>query len=708
MFSKRRERKQPGFRLGNGPACGSIGVVLKALRQRRLSGWLCLLGNALHLTAAVASPRLDVSGGLLRQTSTQLTQSNADHHEVQTYYDAAGRLVKLERVGPDGNTATETWAYPDARTVVHTPGPGPVLQPVTRTLSADGLTLTVTVGARDASRQRRETQGGKLVLITEIKDDSDPAHANDWTAVGTQEINPANGQTSFTPWDLTAAKVEQTSTLPAAGGTVTTLEAANPGGDSANVTLDKGLPTTLSGTADGVGYELNQFTYDHGRLTGASGTLAGKDAGFALDADGRIARLWGAGFDKHYTYGGAPKYTVTVSDSVQGTTQTLSASEVGDFEGISGDGVQPVSASTQDLAGGVTQTNYAGWLSQKQAADGSVLRKDYTGLTETTGYTAEGLPTSVGTGSALLTLSHGENSRSTSGSGFEMQEEFYHAGPRKSVSGSGEARSFTYQRLALASETHTAGPWAGKVLSYGQDGRGRRSSLSVSGGLGVNYGYAGGTSRLVSVSAGGTGAAYSLNATTGQRDAMQRGALSTSWSRDAVGRVTSQATGSFSYGSGYDARHRRTSRSASSGVGWSNLQYDAADRLTSAHLSNGTTLNYAYDTRGNRLAGGSAATTYTVNALNQATTRNTSSAGRGYGVYGTVAPGARVRVFHPGTTDPQGEELAVDPVTASRCTPWPPTLISTPCEQGWSKTPKTTAGAATPRRWAAAAERSGR
>lgn len=150
----------------------------------------------------------------------------------------------------------------------------------------------------------------------------------------------------------------------------------------------------------------------------------------------------------------------------------------------------------------------------------------------------------------------------------------------------------------------------------------------------------------------------------------QRGALSTSWSRDAVGRVTSQATGSFSYGSGYDGRHRRTSRSASCGVGWSNLQYDAADRLTSAHLSNGTTLNYAYDNRGNRLAGGHAATTYTVNALNQATARNTSSAGRGYGVYGTVAPGARVRVFHPGTADPEGEELAVDPVTGAYSAWW--------------------------------------
>ena len=89
----------------------------------------------------------------------------------------------------------------------------------------------------------------------------------------------------------------------------------------------------------------------------------------------------------------------------------------------------------------------------------------------------------------------------------------------------------------------------------------------------------------------------------------QRGALSTSWSHDGVGRVTSQATGGFSYGSGYDGRHRRTSRSASSGIGWSNLQYDAADRLTSAHLSNGTTLNYAYDSRGNRLAGGHAAKT---------------------------------------------------------------------------------------------------
>jgi RHS repeat-associated protein len=57
---KRCKRKRAGFRLGNAACCGSIGAVLKKLRQQRRSGWPCLLACALHLLAPLcpASPRL--------------------------------------------------------------------------------------------------------------------------------------------------------------------------------------------------------------------------------------------------------------------------------------------------------------------------------------------------------------------------------------------------------------------------------------------------------------------------------------------------------------------------------------------------------------------------------------------------------------------------------------------------------------------------
>lgn len=60
-----------------------------------------------------------------------------------------------------------------------------------------------------------------------------------------------------------------------------------------------------------------------------------------------------------------------------------------------------------------------------------------------------------------------------------MQETFYHIGPRASVAAAGEARTFTYQRLELNAETHTAGPWAGWAVQWLADAQGRLATLQV-------------------------------------------------------------------------------------------------------------------------------------------------------------------------------------------------------------------------------------
>jgi|GEM_PF-2313660 len=103
MASDRGERKQAGFRLGNGRACGSIGTVLKTLRQRRLSGWPCLLALALLLLAPLchACPRLP--DPLDHATQTQFTVRGeaeasifADDAYLFRLFDNAGRMTLLQ------------------------------------------------------------------------------------------------------------------------------------------------------------------------------------------------------------------------------------------------------------------------------------------------------------------------------------------------------------------------------------------------------------------------------------------------------------------------------------------------------------------------------------------------------------------------------------------------------------------------------------
>jgi YD repeat-containing protein len=114
MASYSTERKQAGFRLGNGRACGSIGAVLKTLRQRRWSGWPCLQAAALHLLVSLcpAAPRLpDYNGNVLTRTFDQrdsvLSYTNAQCEQIGYRYDASGNLVQL--IYPGGKTVT--YAY---------------------------------------------------------------------------------------------------------------------------------------------------------------------------------------------------------------------------------------------------------------------------------------------------------------------------------------------------------------------------------------------------------------------------------------------------------------------------------------------------------------------------------------------------------------------------------------------------------------------
>ncbi len=144
-------------------------------------------------------------------------------------------------------------------------------------------------------------------------------------------------------------------------------------------------------------------------------------------------------------------------------------------------------ASPRRDAGGKTTTNLINFgVSIEHAANGAVLSKNYGNgaLSEVINYGADGLPTAVGTGSERRALTYeGEDGRSRQtknvSSGYNVSETFFKVGLRASVSGFDDARLFKYHRMVLAEEEHTEGPWDNTTLSYGQDERGRLSSLDV-------------------------------------------------------------------------------------------------------------------------------------------------------------------------------------------------------------------------------------
>jgi RHS repeat-associated protein len=242
---------------------------------------------------------------------------------------------------------------------------------------------------------------------------------------------------------------------------------------------------------------------------------------------------------------------------------------------------------------------------------------------------------------------------------------FYHAGPRKSVSGPGDGRSFTYQRLKLRTETHTGGTWAGSSVDFVQDDRGRLEKVVVHRNGGVtrtfDLGYDA-YARLESSSTAGSTATYTRNA-DGQLATLTRGPVATSWSyvagKGLLAGVTNANAGgnSFDFHFTQDAQRRHQSRIATAGVSWANLHYDANDQLTSGSLSIGSPVAYGYDARGNRVTVAEAG--QTANILDQVTWRTLTS--RGFGVLGSVDPLAKVRAFTSFT--PWWAALPVDPET---------------------------------------------
>lgn len=659
---------------GNGSlSIGQRQIDLDVTAQGDVSGAKSGLG------ARGSHVEIGVADGMLYERRTHHTQSDGSDFQVTTYYDGRGRVKKVTypASSSSGSLIEDTWMYNDAaRSVEYIPGSGPVLKPITRTLNSDGSTLTIKEAGEDILRYRRLIEGDAVVIVTERFDDSSGS-GSAWVQVSRQTSLPGAGETTFRPWDLTANDVAVSQS--AAGGTSTVEISGGASHDDLVFGLNHGIPQTLGGITAGVPFSLTQINQQFGRISGGTGSVAGKSVSFGLNGDGQITSVQGPGFNKSMIYGGTPGFEVQITDSVQGTSQTFTASPAGDLTGASGSGIQPLTQSTTDSGNGVYSSTLNSNLTATTAWTGEVMAKNYADgdIIEPFVRNSDGSIAAFGAGPAHGSVEYVDNTRNISYSGgISVAEQFYRVGLRKSVSGPSDHRNFTWLRDQVQTESHAAdSTWAGASISRLQDERGLWDIVTVSG-----PGFASRSfefdhdtyARPERVSSGGVSAYYGYYPASGQINTCNRGLLGTSWVYDGVGRLSDANTsvsggGAFLYQYTPDQRHRHRSRVASSGISWFNLIYDDADRLQHAELSNGTVLDYNYDGRGNRFSGGGAVT-YSINsALDQVTGLDASQ--RGFGVVGTVAPGANVKVFHPFA--PEGESVSVNSTTGAYSAFWP-------------------------------------
>jgi len=615
---------------------------------------------------------LDVQGNLAVSTSN-LDQNGGGAYTVVTHYDDLGRVVQVDRPGGDGNTFHEYWVYNDLqRSVTYQPGAGPVLKPVVSTVSQDGGTVVVNINGKDIYKHVRSVQNSILKYQTLLYDDSRVGGGGQWTPLTTREIDPA-GSTAVTPWSQTANTVSTAASTPGSSMALTSSSDAG----TITVTLSHGRPASASVSLLGSpALTLTHFTFQKENLVQASGTMRGSLAGFSLDGDGRLTQLSGPGFNKSISYSSTGDYVATVSDSgVQNTTRAYSTSQAGDFTGVSGTGLLGVSATTQDVGGGATQTTLNGSLTVNAQAGAGVTSKSYSGGPQMSyTYNADGSLASFSEGGLYGTVSYQDYADTVNYGDVSVQTNYYLCGlPSQRASGS-DLRTLNWQNGQLAAESHLQGPWQGSAVQRLQDGHGNTSSMGTSLGQGAHNaaGYvcdAVGRPQTVTGSFGG--AVYSYDSDTGDLSSLTRGPVVTQYGYDSIGRLTDANTDvagtHFHYRYTYDEHSRRKTRVTNQGQSWYNLGYDDANELQSVQTSTLGALNYGYDGRGNRISGGSAVI-FTIQGADQAVSMSRQN--RGYGVSGTVAPGANVRVFHAQQQSSQGDLIHVDPVTGAYSAWW--------------------------------------
>lgn len=619
-----------------------------------------------------------VENGMLYTETTPYTKAGGKSSaKIRTYYDGKGRVKSVKRPSENGE-ATEMWMYDDAnQSVTYLPGVEPVAQSITTSLSSNGSELTVIKGGVDYLRYTRTTQNGALVRITERFNDSS-GDGSRWDEIARETFDPASGLSNFTPGGIPSNTITTSQTTPAPQGTVT-LSGGNNGDDLA-ITLEGGVPKTIVGTADGLPVNLT-LGWTKDVLTSVAGKIAGEDVGMTMKPDGKLLSLSGPGTGKTFSYGNQQGFSVSMNDGVQGTSASLNTDDVGDLTGVSGTGTIPLTLNTVDtLSGSSTTLSVPGATASVQMDFnhlGSLTGKTYSGgILESYALNSDGSLSGFTMGQQQggyisPTVDEKPTSRTTTYSDATVVEQYYHSGPRSSVSGPNDARNFTYENFQLRTETHTSGPWAGWTVERIPDVKGRLGTLRIKKGslsrdVSFLYDAYSRLSDSISYKLIGT---YTHHPTTGQVATLTRNSLQTTWGRDVQGRLGSltnywsvNPTFNYSYPE-RDSRHRITKRDARIGRQWTKLTYDDASdgvdtgQLKQVDFDNGRSLAYGHDARGNRSNQGAAAS-HSINGLDQVFGRALSQ--RGFGILGAVNPNASVLAFNP-FVPPEGLPLEVKP-----------------------------------------------
>ena len=425
------------------------------------SGWLSTIDNGLGSRGAAFD--LSVEEGMLVVTTTGSQKQNSRTYSsnlTKTFFDGKGRIVKVSRPDANGTSVSDHWDYTETsseNSVKFTPGSGPVIQSMKTTVSPDGSTVIFSKGNTDLVRQTRAKVGGTIELKVELNDDSTGA-ARTWKEMSRQKIDPTNGAVTMTPWGIAANAMTMMDSMP--GSTATRTISGGFSNDSVMIQTQGGALKKLTSTVNGISGVLD-ITTAAGFVTAVSGQIGGITTGMKIGDDRRVSELWGAGTHQYLSYGHVDGgFQFGVADVTQGTTATLQADSVGDWTSISVPSALPLTMQTTDSAT-KSETTVNGQLKVTTNLQQATKSKSYSAGAITEDFTLNsdgslaGFSVSSVAGGTVTQLPGSETMRFNDGT--TVVQNFYDVGVRSSVSGPQDARSFTYQNLALKTETHTGG-----------------------------------------------------------------------------------------------------------------------------------------------------------------------------------------------------------------------------------------------------------